>query len=352
MKVYVIPSDAMGCGHYRLIWPGSLLKQQGMDVVILPPKRDSGFMVKIRDNPDGSKTLVGASVPEDADVIVVQRPAHELQPQLIQALRANRIAVVVDMDDDMSSIHPDNIAFQTYRHNTGTPLSWKWATESCKLATLVTASTKQLLRVYAKHGRGQVLDNYVPEAYLRFDKPEAGTFGWAGTTKSHPNDLQVTGRAVQQLQAEGFRFQVVGGKSSVKEALRLPEPPECTGSVPLVEWAKTIGERLDVGMAPLAATAFNMSKSRLKPIEYMAVGVPWVGSPREEYRRLHRESGCGLMADTPKEWAMQLKRLMTDDVLRKEQAEAGAEYMKDQTLQANAWRWAEAWTRALEIERG
>jgi hypothetical protein len=49
---------------------------------------------------------------------------------------------------------------------------------------------------------------------------------------------------------------------------------------------------------------------------------------------------------------MQLKRLMTDDVLRKEQAEAGTEYMKDQTLQANAWRWATAWEEALKIERG
>jgi hypothetical protein len=267
-------------------------------------------------------------------------------------LRSNKIAVVVDMDDDMSSIHPDNIAFHTYRPSSQSPLSWRWAMESCKEATLVTVSTKTLLKVYAKHGRGMVLDNYVPEAYLRYEKPESGNFGWAGTTKSHPNDLQVTGDAVRRLMADGHSFKVVGGRSKVKECLRLKEPPAVTGSIPLVDWARYIGEHLDVGMAPLAPTAFNTSKSRLKLIEYMAVGVPWVGSPREEYRRLHRETGCGLLADTPKDWYSKLRQLLTDGVLRKEQVEMGKEYMRTQTYQVNAWRWTEAWTRALEIERG
>jgi hypothetical protein len=137
----------------------------------------------------------------------------------------------------------------------------------------------------------------------------------------------------------------------VKQALRLKEDPDCTGSIPLNNWVRSIGENLDVGMIPLSPTAFNSSKSRLKGIEYMAVGVPWVASPREEYRRLHRESGCGLLANTPKEWYSKLRLLMDDDVMRKEQAEAGRSYMAGQTYQANAWRYWEAWTRALEIER-
>lgn len=352
MKVYVVPSDAFGCGHYRLIWPANVLQREGWNIRILPPKKDSGFMVKVEEQDDGTQKLVSTMIPDDADVIVLQRPAHPLQPQLIRMLRANGIAVVVDMDDDMSSIHPDNIAFHTYRPGSASPLSWKWAMESCKMATLVTTSTRSLQKVYARHGRGMVLDNFVPEAYLDFEKPQAGTFGWAGTTKSHPNDLQVTGDAVRKLMADGYDFRVVGGRSKVKECLRLKEIPTVTGSIPLIDWARYIGEHLDVGMAPLAPTSFNSSKSRLKPIEYMAVGVPWVGSPREEYRRVNRESDCGLLADTPKDWYSKLKLLLGDEVLRKEQAEAGKEYMKGQTYQANAWRWAEAWSRALETERG
>jgi glycosyltransferase involved in cell wall biosynthesis len=352
VKVYVLPSDAFGCGHYRMVWPANILQKQGHDVVIMPPNQDSGFMAKFEDQGDGTQVLTGLGIPADADVIVIQRPCHPLQPQAIAMIRANGIAVVVDMDDDMSSIHPHNIAFHVYRHRSNSPFSWKWAHESCKAATLVTTSTAALQKVYARHGRGVVLDNYIPAAYLSFPTEESGTFGWAGTTKSHPNDLQVTGRAVQALIDEGYRFQVVGGRSAVQQCLKLKEPPACTGSVELTEYARRIAEKIDVGMIPLAPTAFNSSKSRLKGIEYMSVGVPWVASPREEYRKLHRESGCGLLANTPKEWMAQLKRLLDDETLRKEQAEAGREYMKDQTYQAQAWRWMEAWTKALEIQRG
>lgn len=348
----MLPADPHGCGHYRLIWPSNVLQQAGHDVVIMPPQQDSGFMAKIEQQADGREVLTGLRIPADADVIVVQRPSHPLQPDMIRMIRSNKVAVVVDMDDDMSSIHPDNIAFHMYRPRSGTMFSWRHALESCKAATLVTTSTRLLQSVYAKHGRGAVLDNYVPAAYLGFPTTESGTFGWAGTTKSHPNDLQTTVPSVQRLMSDGYRFKVVGGKSNVKQCLRLRDDPDVTGSIPLNEWVARIGEELDVGMVPLAPTSFNSSKSRLKGIEYMSVGVPWVASPREEYRKLHRESGCGLLADNPKDWYSKLKLLMDDDVMRKEQAEAGREYMQTQTYQANAWRWWEAWTRALEIERG
>ena len=352
MKVYVLPADNHGCGHYRLTWPADALRKQGHDVVIVPPSKDTGFFVKMEDQPDGSQKLISVQIPEGADVIVLQRPAHALQPQLIKMLRSGGIAVVVDMDDDMSSIHPDNSAFNNYRHNGRTNYSWKWAIESTKVATLVTTSTSALQKVYAAHGRGVVVDNYVPATTLTYPTEETGCFGWAGTTSSHPNDLQITGDTVRRMIGEGHQFRVVGGPSKVKQNLRLTEDPVCTGTVGLEVWVKTLGETLDVGMVPLAPTNFNTAKSRLKGIEYMAAGVPWVASPRAEYRKLQRESGCGFLADTPKQWYGHLTRLLADSCLRKEQAEAGREYMATQTYEANAWRWLEAWERAVEIQRG
>lgn len=338
--------------HYRLIWPADVLKKQGMDITILPPNEKSGFLAKVGEREDGSKYLTSVQIPEDAEVIVLQRPAHPLQPQMIQMMRDNGIAVVVDMDDDMSSIDPANIAYHTYRPTSASPLSWKNAAESCRLATLVTTSTRSLQRVYAKHGRGMVLDNYVPEVCLNYPAGDSCCFGWAGTTKSHPKDLQVAGQTYQRLIDEGHCFKVVGGKSNVTQATKLKQEADCTGSITLDKWIHRITKEIYVGMIPLAASSFNTSKSRLKGIEYMAGGIPWVGSPREEYRRLQRESGCGFLANTPREWYEKLKLLLTDEVLRKEQSEAGRAYMADQTYQAQAWRWAEAWTKAYELERG
>lgn len=348
----MVPADAYGCGHYRLIWPADVLHKMGVDVAVIPPNGKSGFLAKVEEEPGKTPRLKSVTIPEDADVIVLQRPAHPLQPQMIKMMRSNGVAVVVDMDDDMSAIHPGNQAFETYRHRSDSPFSWRHAMESCREATLVTTSTAQLQKVYAKHGRGIVLDNYVPSAYLKFHKTETGLFGWAGNTMSHPDDLQATGDAVRRLLADGHEFRVVGGHSKVKAALRLAAEPTFTGAVGPEAWARTIAQTLDVGMAPLSATAFNTSKSRLKVIEMMSVGVPWVGSPRAEYRRVNQASGCGLLADTPREWYRQLKQLITDEVLRKEQAEAGRQWMMDQTYEANAWRWAEAWTKAVQLQRG
>lgn len=354
MKVYVLPADVHGCGHYRLIWPADVLRQAGLDAVIIPPRKGEGFGAKIRKYPDGTRELVGLQVPEDMDVLVIQRPAHRYQPQMIRMLRANGIAVVVDMDDDMNTIHHQNVAYAVYNPRTQNDFSWKFAAESCREATYVTTSTSRLQHVYARPGAGMAIDNYIPATCLTYSKPVTGNFGWAGTTSSHPDDLPVCGASVQKLIEDGHQFKVVGGshRSKVKDQLRLKNDVQYTGPTSPAEWVKTIAENLDVGMVPLAPSTFNSAKSRLKGIEYMSVGVPWVASPRAEYRRLHRESGCGLLAEGGRGWYTSLQRLLKDEGLRKEQAEMGREYMKGQTYEANAWRWAEAWETAYKIQKG
>lgn len=354
MKVYVLPSDTHGCGHYRMIWPAHVLQGMGYDITVIPPRPGQGFLASTTELEDGSQRLTGVQIPADAEVIVIQRPAHPLQPQMIELMKANGVAVVVDMDDDMSCIHPDNVAFHMYRHRSSTPFSWRYAELSCRIATFVTTSTKALQRTYAKHGRGMAIDNYVPEAYLSFDKAEheERCFGWAGNTFSHPNDLQVSAGGVQRLISEGYPFKVVGAPSKVRQALRLKDEPYFTGGTGVDTWALTIAATYDVGICPLAISAFNTAKSRLKPIEHMAVGIPWVASPREEYRRVHLESGCGFMAESSKDWYAKVKDLLTDTVLAKEQAEAGKAWMRDQTYQAQSWRWMEAWEKAYKIVHG
>lgn len=340
-------------GHYRLIWPADVLRRAGHDIVIMPPTKRTGFQARIADMSDGTQKLVSLRVPEDADVVVMQRPGRLLQVQMVEMMRANNIAVVIDMDDDISRLHPNNIAYDTYyRQSHFAGMSWRTTEKVCAEATFVTTSTRRLLRRYAAHGRGVAIDNYVPGAYLTMPHFPTGRFGWAGTTQSHPNDLQVMGDSVRRLVKDGYRFRVVGGKSKVKECLGLDEVPEVTGSVGLESWARTMSQNLDVALCPLASTEFNSAKSRLKPIESMAVGIPWISSPREEYRRLHRESGCGIMADTPKQWVNAVKSLMDNDSLRVEQAEMGRDYMQTQTYEANAWRWWEAWEHALKLQRG
>lgn len=348
MKVLVVPADKGGCGYYRLTWAAEHLQAQGHDIMIeMPGAENSGIDLHWVDN-----KIVDAVLPADCDVLVLQRITHMWHIEVIPILQAKGIAVVIDMDDDLSSIHRLNKSWANFHPRSNTPFSWQNAIIACNQATYVTVSTPELLKVYAKRGNGQQIDNYVPERYLSINLAKEDAFGWAGMTISHPVDLLVCGKAVQDLIDQGYQFRVIGPGDGVQQQLRLKEPPNSAGVVPIDRWADRIA-RLKVAMAPLEVSQFNHSKSRLKVLEAAAVGVPWVGSPRAEYRRFHRESGgSGILADRPKDWVAGIKKLMDDDVLRKELGEKGREHCRTQTIEANSWRWLEAWTKAYEIMQG
>lgn len=346
MKVLVIPADIYGCGHYRLIYFAQHLQSLGHDVEIQWPKsKDSGLQIKVQGD-----TPVDAEIPEGADVIVLQRVSHKWHSEVISILRQKGCAVVIDMDDDLTSIDKKNRAYLNYHPRSNTPYSWKNAEVACRNATLVTVSTRGLLDVYG-YGHGHVVDNYVPERYLNITTERDYVWGWPGTTMSHPNDTQMLGRSGQELIEAGYPFRVIGPQSNAKETLRLSQQPEYTGVIPMDDWIPVIGT-LSVSIAPLEISKFNHSKSRLKLVEASATGTPWVASPRTEYRRFHKESGGGLLANTPKEWFKAIKQLMDDESLRKEIGEQGREHVRTQTIEANSWRVMEAWQLAYDLQHG
>jgi hypothetical protein len=80
------------------------------------------------------------------------------------------------------------------------------------------------------------------------------------------------------------------------------------------------------------------------------VGVPWVASPRDDYVRLHAY-GAGVLADKPKDWYRTLRDLRDDPSRRVELSQMGRAVARGLRLTDNAWRFLEAWTDAVELER-
>ena len=295
--------------------------------------------------------MVDVRIPADADVIVLQRVTHRLVADAVSLIRAKGVAVVIDMDDDLRTIHPANPAFAAIHPRRGTSIhSWHNAQRACEAATLVTVSTNELVRRYAPHGRGVVLDNHVPARYLDVTHHDSDLLGWGGSIHSHPDDLQAAGTALTRLCRAGARFRVIGPRDGVREALRLDAEPEWTGVLDLTTQWPTALTSLGVGLAPLADTVFNGAKSWLKPLEYAALGVPCVVSPRVEYVRLHKR-GVGLLARNPHEWYRQLGRLRGDPTLRAELSESGREAARGLLTEDHSWRWAEAWADAFRLQR-
>lgn len=345
MKVYVYPADETGCGYYRLIWPARALRERGHDVVVVMP-RDRGDSIQgvIRGD-----QLVDVHHPPDADVMVLQRVTHRHIVEGVKILRDKGVTVVVDIDDDLATIHPTNPAFIAMhpQHGRTGDHSWQNTQRACENATHVTVSTSALLTRYASHGRSTVLRNCVPARYLSVPHTDSTVIGWGGSTHSHPDDLQMMGTAITQLTRDGHTFRVVGPLAGVRSALHLDAEPSFTGSVDLLSaWPETLGQ-LGIGVAPLADSRFNESKSHLKPLELAALGVPCVMSPRAEYRRLH-ELGVGLLAERPREWLRVLRRLVGSAELRSELSERGRDVAREWTIEGNAERWLAAWSTAYE----
>lgn len=355
MRVLVYPADRHGCGHHRLIWPADELRRAGHDVIVATPERRRVKMAL-----DGDE-VVHVEVPDDVDVVVLQRVTHRHLAQAVRVLRNQGIAVVVDVDDDLTAVHPDNPAWQTlHPRNEGHDVngrphlhSWRNLNDACRAATLVTVATPALLGTYAAHGRGRVLPNYLAEHYYGHDRVDSTDVTWPAAVHSHPNDPPIVGNAVARLvRDDGITFGAIGGTSgAVAHAFALADHEvHVREPVDLTDWPVALA-RIGVGIAPLADTRFNAAKSALKPLELSAAGVPWIGSPRAEYQRLH-DLGCGVLVDKPRAWYGALRALIRDAGRRAELSEAGRAVADQLRLRDHSWRWWEAWSDAVDLQRG
>lgn len=346
MKTYLYPADLTGCGYYRGIWPALALKAQGYDIEIVSPTDKSRQFQAMM---NGSDKMIDVVVPEDADVIWMQRPTHKYLVPAVELMMKKGVTVVIDMDDDLTCIDPKNPAWAMLHPRMGRPEhSWENTTKICQMASYVTVSTPALLKTYASHGRGAVVPNYVPRFFTDLPHNDSTIVGWAGSVHSHPNDLQVMGTAIQRILQDDITFTVIGSAKGLSDVLgeSVARRVIPSGVVEFDQWSSAITQ-LGVGFAPTADTKFNAAKSWLKPLEYAATGVVAISSPREEYSRLYREHGIGLLAGSSNAWYRLAKRYATRADERLEKSERDRAYVRENlTIEGNAWRWMEAWETA------
>lgn len=349
MNVLVVPAGKDASANLRLVWPAATLANRGHTVRVANPDtwRLDVFLDKTND-------VAALTTIPDCDVIVFQRLHDRHMAQAVPFLQRTGIAVVVDVDDHFGAVDPANVAWNTV-HPTEVPdKAWRWLDVACANADLVTVTTPALAAHYGRaHGRAVVLPNRLPEQILSIPpvpNRHPRQIGWTGDIKTHPRDLQVVGPAVAQVLAETGADRVWNvGPGGITKPLGVARE-YVTGYVEARGWYSTIAALIDIGIAPLADTKFNLNKSGLKLLELSALGIPCVASPTPDNQRLHA-LGMGVLADKPKEWRRELRRLATDDAWYREVAERSKEAARGETLEAHASLWWDAWTMAYERHR-
>lgn len=289
MRVDIIPSDKVACAHYRLAWPAAAVAEQ------------TDWDIRIHDPGDVTVhrpfTVKGIDDLESVDVVVMQRIATPRQVRLIKALQNLGIAVVVDVDDLLSDIDPDNKSWTYWNERVMDLPRYRYVDQATQLADLVTVSSDALARKYGKHGRVEVLRNGLPNH--GFDDPDVVyertrsiegqvVLGWSGSVDSHPHDLDVLGGAVRAAMDRDplIHFGVIGDAQPVVQALNL-DPARVTGTgwLPFEDYHAAL-RAVDVAIVPLSETRFNRAKSHLKAMEFAAAGAIVIASDLPEQRLL------------------------------------------------------------------
>lgn len=347
MKVIAMPAKDDMSSLLRVTWPAQELIIGGADVEIV----DEPWMIRERD-----REVVEIEAPP-CDVLVLCRPQHENIAQSIPLLQAAGIAVVVDYDDDLSAIHPQNHAVAAFDPDRNPRSNWKWAHACAEAADLVTVSTPALLDVYAAHGRGLVLPNRLPSWRVpeRPDYEGPVRLGWPGFIGTHPTDLlEMDGAAGKVLRRIGEPFHVIGGGKGLTVAQRARDNAIIErqvgwrvrggGFVDKTEWPQAL-TALDVGVVPAARSRFNAAKSALKSMELAAAGAAVIASPIPDNRRAAADGLC-VIAEDRHDWGRLLRRFVGDDQARLEQAERGRAGVAAHLLDRHVGDWWDAWCLA------
>jgi len=287
------------------------------------------------------------------DLLVMQRVGTPGQYHVMKWASENGVATVIDYDDAMWCIDKDNYAWPSWNLSNPTKQHWQWCDDAAILADLITCTTDALsVRYSRRHGRTEVIPNYMPAASLALSKRdnEVFTAGWAGFTATHPGDCQISRPAAEAVLAGGGRLAVVADAAGaaaewgVDPALVEDLPPRPLGP----KYFESLGA-LDLMLVGLRDTPFNRAKSALKVMESAALGVPSVAPDNAPHRALARTGFPVTLASNPSEWADAAKQWMAlsaED--RLEQSLLLREVMrKGYTIEANAEQWAQAWERAM-----
>lgn len=312
--LYTFRMDSYACGMHRVVWPADVIDPDGKRIKHIAPEETEG-VVSARTS--GSRVTGLSNVPTDMTAILLQRPTNVFLGQCVPWLRAEGIRVIIDVDDDLESLssrHPSwEILRTTPNHDA------RVVRMACKHANVVVCSTPQIKERIAPDN-GVVVRNRLPASH--FDAVPDEEFmalnpytydphiAWPAAIGTHPDDGQEASHGVSRLD---YPIRVVG-PPHVRGKTVFGKEPVFDGEVDFENWMPRVAT-IHTGIAPLNSTPFSIAKSALKPLELAAANVPFVRSRTPEFELLD----AGLGAGNKKEWYYQLKRILTDDALRKDE---------------------------------
>jgi glycosyltransferase involved in cell wall biosynthesis len=309
--------DNSACGHYRVTMPLDAMRDLGGWEI----QTACGWDERAMDYP----------------IVIGQRLGKTDALPLWRKLYPGR-RLVYETDDDMWSIDETNLRAQL-EHS---PALLDTAGEAIRMAHLATVSTQPLADVVAQFGtRVEVLPNLIDGRLLDVERPRRDkvVIGWAGGD-SHLKDMWSFAQQFQRVMrkhADDVEFHNIG--TDFRRVVDVPG--RHTGWQDIWNYYRSID--FDIGLAPLAHTVFNDSKSHIKALEYAALGIPVIASDELPYRDFVIHGVTGYLVKRDHEWSRYLRELVNDRALREGMGAKAKEVAHEWTIQRGWVRWAAAY---------
>jgi SAM-dependent methyltransferase len=316
-KVLGLPYNPDGTAHYRFDLPLGSLAHHGHRAAVTPYAQASDDLVA------------------DADVVVAQRPALEVQVAAWQRWRRLGPALVYETDDLITDPDPSGLS------NWLDPEMRAGAETCLRTADLVTVSTPALAEALAGYNPNvAVLPDCVPAALLEVQRPrcEKTVVGWAGGT-THLQDIDLI-RDVLATTADlpGVELHFLGCDFSplARRAARFT-PWQVS------PWDYYAVVDFDIALVPLADTAFNRCRAPIKALEMAALGIPVVASDVEPYRYVVVDGVTGFLCSDERDWHAAVRTLVHDPAMRQEMGAKARDAAAAYTIEEHWPRWAAAY---------
>lgn len=237
--------------------------------------------------------------------------------------------LIIDLDDDPINFDDTHPLYKELKEKSERVM------QLIKMADHIVVSTEPLKRVVSKYNKNiSVIPNAIDRDIWQVKKKKSKDIhiGWIASG-SHMTDMPLILPVIKEIldKYDNVRFTIAGVIASDLEGYK-GKVRHVAGTAGYQDYPQFLADLgLDIAIAPLINTQFNMSKSNIKWLESSMLKIPMVLSDMYPYQCVEHGK-TGFLAVNHKDWVKYLSRLIESEDLRKEIGENAYKEMENYTV--------------------
>lgn len=307
--VYADKPQELNCSKWNVFYPSNAINKLENNQAIMM------HVEQFSKNDDAVKSIMNK-----ADIIVVERNLFGDCLTSIMYYKVRGKTVIAIFDDAYDKMHPENVSYNFWqngevsyldengREKFGTmnpkPLDqFKWG---MRMVKGIQVPSYYLAKDWSEYNKTYHIPNYIEfERYVDVKplfphKKKDIVIGWGGSMShvaSFKNSEVIPALKSVVKKYDNVKIMITGDKRVFSLLSEIPNNKKIYNSFVPEEQFLPLMKTFDIALAPLWGE-YDMRRSRIKVLEYMALKMPWVSSNFPPYEGF---ANFGVFAENTKE---------------------------------------------------